>query len=147
MEFPSDLVKTVADALAAVRACAGQIKRQAQAMIDAPSITRKQVLDYANSLADNRSMLDVNAVVPGLAEYAQSQFNDPAFDIVAKYGTMYGAIDAVQAWIVASYWKDGNGNLVVYAFDANKRFANINMTVDELAAFKAQLATITATIS
>ena len=43
--------------------------------------------------------------------------------------------------------KDASNNLSVYAFDANKRFTDVNLTAGQLSAFKTQLNLLIGTIN
>lgn len=114
----------------------------------APSLTRKQVLDYASFLADRLAAFDaltVNANTNGLLEYARQQEHDDTYDPVPPYQAMRAQLVATQDWIVANFPATG-GELQVFVFDANKRFAHILLTAGQLSSFKVQLAALSATI-
>lgn len=39
------------------------------------------------------------AALPGLAEYAKTQFDDPAYDVAAQFTAMTAALSAVRSWL------------------------------------------------
>lgn len=145
MAFPSDNTLDLATAWAGIRAAAGRMKAQAQTLHGAASVTRRQALDCANALADYLATFTTYTAVEGLAAYAQEQ-TDSAVDIVAEYQAMRTALIAVQDWLVANF-PNTTGELRVYTFDGNKRFADINLTAGQLSAFKTQLASLIATVA
>lgn len=126
---------------------AAQIKSTAQSLVSAPSVSRMQALNYANSLAAALATLDSLAGTSGIAEYAQAQMNDATINIVTEYTAMRFQIVATQNWIVANFPNDGAGNLIVYTFDANKRYVDIALTTAERSAFVAVLNSLIATIN
>ena len=150
MAMPSNSSNTLQMRWQRIKDTAGYIKNQCSGLNAQPSVTRRQALDLANVLADALAMLDtltVNAATNGLLAYAQAQENDPTLDIPAAYTTMRLQIVATQDWLVANFPKDASGNLAVYAFDVNKRFADIALTAGQLSAFKTQLTSLSATIA
>lgn len=126
---------------------ASRIKSVASSLVSASTITRKTVLDYANSLADSLATLDAHVVTPGLLDYARKELNDANVDLAAEFATMKTQIVATQDWIVANFPKDATNNLTVYSFDATKRYADINLTAGQLTAFKNQLSLLVGTIN
>ena len=144
--FPGNGKITLRTSWDGVTERATRIKQTASALSSAPSITRKSVLDYANSLADSLAVLDTYVSVPGLLAYARNELNDQTIDLVAAFTAMRTQLVATQDWIVANFPRDAADNLSVYAFDANKRFTDVNLTSGQLSAFKSQLNLIIGTI-
>jgi hypothetical protein len=66
-------------------------------------------------------------------------------DIAAEYTAMKAQLIATQDWLVANF-PNTTGELRVYTFDANKRFADINLTAPQLSSFKTQLGSLIATV-
>lgn len=145
MAFPSDSSLDLDTAWASLRATAGRMKSQAVAMAAAANVTRRAALEYANALADYLAAFNLYTAVPGLAAYAQQQ-TGTAIDIVAEFTAMRTQLVATQDWLVANF-PATSGELRVYSFDANKRFADINLTAPQLAAFKTQLNALAATVA
>lgn len=146
MSFPSDSTTDPASAWAGARATAGRMKSTAQSFVAAGSITRRSVLEYANSLADSLAAFNSFTAVPGVGAFAKEQTNDPNFDIAAEFNTMRTQLVATQDWIVANF-PATTGELRVYTFDVNKRFADVNLTAGQLSAFKTQLNSLIATVA
>jgi hypothetical protein len=82
----------------------------------------------------------------GPGAYAKTQVNDPKLDIAAEYTTMRTQLVATQDWIVNELPGDG-GELRVYTFDVNKRFADVILTAPQLSSFKTQLNALIATVA
>jgi hypothetical protein len=139
MAVPSLSHPTLEYALKSVLQYNTSIKNSAQMMLNLVQMTRKQLLDYTNSLSNDLAIQDIYAAVSGVGAYAQTQLGKPTLDIVAEYAAMRIQAVAVQDWIVSNFPKDGNGNLAVYAFDVNKRYVDVLFTTGELTAIKVQL--------
>jgi hypothetical protein len=146
MAFPSDTALDIETAWVNLRASAGRMKATASSYSAASSLTRKQVLDFGNALADYLAQFNSYTAVPGLGAYAKTQVNDPNLDIAAEYNTMRTQLQATQDWIVANFPATG-GELRVYTFDVNKRFADVLLTAPQLSSFKTQLNALIATVA
>lgn len=150
MAFPSTSKTSLAGMWAAIKATSGSIKNRCGQVASASSINRKELLDFANFLADARDTFAAyaeQASTNGLVAYAREQENDPALDVQAEYVAMRNAIVAVQSWIVTNFPKNAQNELCVYTFDGNSRFANISLTGPQITAFKSQVASLAATIA
>jgi len=151
MAFPSNSKFSLSYRWEAVKNVAGTLKNKCNAIAIAGTLSRKQVLDFGNYLADcvlSFDNLTANAVADGLVAYAQQQENDPGLDVVANYSAMRSAIVSAQDWLVANFPRDAANNLVVFAnFDANKRYSDIALTTQERTAFQSQVSSIAATIA
>lgn len=145
--FPASGTTSLSTAWSQVTQIAANIKAVATTLNSSTAISRQQVLNFANSLADALSRLTTYAATPGLPAYAINQLNTPTLDIAAEYTTMRTQIVSLQDWIVTNFPKDASNNLVVFSFDANKRFTDIFLTEAQLGAFKTQLSALVATIN
>lgn len=74
------------------------------------------------------------AATSGLAAYAQSQYNDPAYDVVSEYTTMHAAIVSAKNQLITMFPKDGSGFLLYQTLNANGTITNRTFTSAELAA-------------
>lgn len=149
MAFPGNSVTSLAGKWQQIKDTAGRIKNDCVLLNAAVSITRKRSLDFGNFLADalaQLNLLTANAGTNGLLEYARAQENNPSLDLTTEYNTMRTALIAVQDWLVANF-PNTTGELRVYSFDANKRYADILLTAPQLSAFKTQINNLAATIS
>ena len=149
MPFPSTSTNSLELMWATIKAITGNIKNQCVSLASLVTITRKKALDYQNFLADSLASLDsltANATTNGLLAYAQAQENNPSLDLVGTYSTMRTQIVANQDWMVTNFPHTGT-ELLVYSFDGNKRFADINLTAPQQSAFVTQLNALAATIS
>lgn len=147
MAFPAEGKVTLRRAWDGVTSQATRVKRIANEYIAITNITRKQVIDYANSLAESLATLNSYVTTSGLLAYAQNELNDITINLSAEFTTMRVQIVATQDWIIANFPKDAAGNLAVYAFDVNKRYVDIDLASGQLTAFKAQLSALVATIN
>lgn len=147
MAFPGLGKSSLSYVWSSVKSTAGRIKDVGGQLTAATSVTRKSALDYQNFLADSLAALNTWSATPGLLAYAQNEENNPTLDLVAEYTAMKNSIVALQDWLVTNFPKDASGNLAVYSFDVNKRFADINLTAGQLTAYKSQVNTLVATIN
>lgn len=147
MAFPASGKVTLRQAWDGVTYSAANIKRMANSHINMGAITRLQVLMVSDLLADCLIALDSYTVVQGLLAYARNELNNTTIDLATEYTIMRVQIVATQDWIVANFPKDAAGNLAVYAFNTSKKHINIDLTSEQLTAFKAQLSALVATIN
>ena len=54
------------------------------------------------TLTRAREQFDTLKTTPGLAAYAQSQEDDPTYDVASEFVSMLAAIDAATAWMDAN---------------------------------------------
>ena len=149
MAFPSDSTNTLETKWRSVKTNTGRVKNECTRLNAKASITRKEVLEFANMLATvlgNLDSLTANASTNGLLSYARAQENNASLDLTAEYNTMRTQIVNVQNWIVANF-PNTTGELRVYTFDVTKRHADINLDGTQLPAFKTQLTNLGSTIA
>jgi hypothetical protein len=83
------------------------------------NVNSNQIFQLIDNTAAVISMLQEDASVPGIAAYAQQQFNDPAYNVGAEFTAMVNALQAVVAWVVNNFPKDANGFLLSHTINAN----------------------------
>lgn len=137
--FPASGVTTLAKAWNQVTSTATALKQHSVYLNNAASITRMVILNFGNTIADALERLDQYSAASGLEAYAKNELHDVTLNIAAEYTAMRTQIVALQDWIVTNFPKDTSGNLVVYYFDAGKRYVDIELTSAQLSAFKTQL--------
>lgn len=150
MAFPSNSTTTPARKWFDIKDITGSIKTTCVNHNAAAVIKRREVLEFANALADKLAALDAltaNATTNGLLDYARAQENNPTLDLAAEFTTMRNAIVATQNWIVNNFPKSATSELQVYVFDVNKRFADINLDSTQLSAYKTQINALSVTIA
>lgn len=152
MPFPptSSSTASLEDALKQVTSYAGLIKQRTQGMLNASNagpVDGAAIINYLRDLVQAKQRLAERASVPGLAAYAQTQYNDPTLDIANEYTTMLAAINATVDWIRTNFPKDANGYLLYEQIGANGAVSYRQFTTAQLAAFRTQLTSLTATIN
>jgi hypothetical protein len=152
MTFPSDggtFKFGLDEAWRGLRRAATQLK-QASEQVNTASlagpIASRMILTYVSFIADKRAEIVAYAAVPGLAEYAQGEVNNPALDIQAEYVSMRNALDAARDWIVTNFPKDGNGWLLAQSITAQGQLTDRTFSTAALAVFRTQLQALIATI-
>lgn len=85
------------------------------------------------------------SAVTGLGAYAQDQLGSPALDIAAEFTAMTTQIDATISWIMANFPGSG-GYVLKEQLAADGTITVRQFSTAALAAFRAQLDALTATI-
>lgn len=68
----------------------------------AGNITALDGMEIVSSITSAVSLMDTYAALPGMAGYAQAQFNNAGYDVVAEFNTMRTALLAVSSWLKAN---------------------------------------------
>src|SRR5437879_137303 len=113
------------------RILARRVKDTAQSVRDlsaAGTLAASSVLSFATLLADMKVEFNNAAAVQGIGAYAQSQINDPSFNVATSFSGMLSAMDSVTAWIIANFPKDGSGFLLGATFNADNSGRQIDRT-------------------
>lgn len=74
----------------------------------------QDVLDTVNILKRGKSNIDQYKDTPGLTEYAQQQYNDPAYDVLAAYNSLLSLMQEANIEARSIVPKDENGNILAY---------------------------------
>ncbi len=150
MAFPAstEILSRVLDQIAQVML---QVKSGAQqiraASLSGP-IGANSVITYVGDLADQRDRLVALSAAPGLAAYAQEQYNNGSLNIAAEFTATLAAITATRDWIVTNFPKAPTTNeLKEKTFDANGRVVLNTFSTASLAGFRTQLDALIATIA
>jgi len=109
MAFPATN-SSQAVALEKAQELAGLIKERSTnyvSAMQADDVSANVVLEiYRQCINANEEFNEIKAT-PGIAAYAQEQFEDIGLDIVAEFNTMIAAIDSVVSWISTNFPDDG----------------------------------------
>ena len=95
---------------------AAWIKQEAQsavAMLQS-TVTANQIFQIVDNLRSPLQVFAQVAAIPGIAAYAQTQFNDPTYDVATEFTGMVNAVQGVVDWIVANFPKDAGGFAQAY---------------------------------
>lgn len=142
-EILSRVLDSIAQTMLQVKSASQQIRN---ASASGP-IGANSVITYLGDLADQRDRLTALAAAPGLAAYAQAQYNNGSLNIATEYNAVMAATVTVRDWIIANFPKDGSSNLLEKKFDANGRVTLNTFTSASLATFRTQLDALIATIN
>lgn len=111
-------------------------------------IPRQTIIDFLRALATGIVRWQSAAETPGIVAYAREQVDNPALDIVAEFNAMVNAAIALRDWIVANFPKDAaSGAWLVATFGSDGRPTSLTFTTAQLAQFRTNVGTFTATIS
>lgn len=138
----SSALKEIDQSVIAVKGLTSAINTAATAGF----ISSSSIFAYYARLKAERNRLNTLQSKPGLAAYAQSQYNNGALNIAAEFTLMFNAIDATLAWIETNLPKDGNGFLLISTLGTNGP-VDRQFSQAETAGFRTQLAALLATIN
>lgn len=152
MAFPSTASSTASleEALKRVTSYAGAVKGRSQALINASNagpVDGAAIVNYLRDLVVAKTQLSTYAAVPGLAAYAQTQYNDPGLNIVTEYNNMLAAINSTISWISANFPKDGSGYLLYEQVGGDGTVSYRSFSTASLAGLRTQLSALVATIA
>lgn len=152
MPFPSTASSTASleEALKQITSYAGLVKQRTQGMLAASNagpVDGAALINYLRDLVVAKIKLAERAATPGLAAYAQTQYNDPALNIANEYNSMLSAINSTIVWISTNFPKDGNGYLLYEQIGGDGTVSYRSFTTAQLATFRAQLTALIATIA
>lgn len=153
MAFPSSngsVQVSLAEAWADARAAAANVKsraQQASSLSAAGTLTGDAALSLSTFLADSKVQLQRDAAVSGIAAYAQSQVGDPALNVATEFSNLLAALDAVVAWVVANFPKDGTGRLLHQTLSAAGRPTSAPFTAAQTAGLRTALDSLIAAIN
>ena len=152
MPFPSTSSSTASleDALKQVTSYAGAIKQRTQGMLNnsnAGPVDGAAIINYLRDLIVAKQRMNDRASTPGLAAYAQTQYNDPTLNITTEYTAMVNALTATINWIRTNFPKEGSGYLLYEQIDVDGVVSYRQFTTVQLATFRTQLSALLATIN
>lgn len=138
----------LADALQSARSTARALKTYVQGVRNASAagpISGNVIVEVYLRLVADKARFDAIAAVPGIAQYARDQYDDPGYDIVAEFTAMTSAITSVGTWINGNFPKDGAGYLLKDQLTASGVDVR-TFTTAALNVFRTQLDSLIATI-
>ena len=119
MAFPTGL--TQAEGLIGAKNQARWVKGEAQNAVAllGGSVTSNQVFQMIDNLRSWVAYFNQVAAIPGIAAYAQAQYDNTGLDIVAEFTTMVNNIQACVDWVVANFPSDAGGFIEAYKLNAD----------------------------
>ena len=100
---------------------AAWIKGRAQAAVLQlqGNVNSDQVFQMMDDLRSAISLFNAVSAIPGIGAYAQAQYNDNTYDVVAAFTGMVNAINAVVSWVVTNFPAGTGGFLQAYKINAD----------------------------
>ena len=149
MAYPAS-TRTLQSVLDEINATALRVKANLTTVRNASAagpIARQQILDVQRDLARGIERLTTLSATPGLAAYAQAQFNNPSLDIAAEFTTMLAAMNSLRDWVFQNFPKDAvSGAWLVVTYDANGVVTQLTFTTAQLAEWRTRVDAVLATI-
>ena len=97
------------------------VKQSAQIAVQllTGTVTANQVFQIVDNLRSPLQIFAQVAAIPGIAAYAQAQFNDATYDVATEFTNMVNTINAVVNWVVTNFPKDTGGFAQAYTLAAD----------------------------
>lgn len=150
MAFPanslllSSVLDRISDEMRGIRSDAQNLRTASAA----GPVSATSVISYLGRLVDAKDRMAALASAPGLAAYAQQQYNNPSLDIAAEYNATVAQINATRDWIIANFPKTATTNeLRERTFDANGRTVAVQFSSASMSGLRAALDALIATIA
>ena len=140
---------TQAQGLMAAMQQAVWLKQQAQngvALLTGVA-SANQIFQLMDNIRAPLTIFNQVAAIPGIAAYAQAQFDDPTYDVAANFTAMVNALNAVVAWVMANFPKDTGGFVQAYTLAANGDRVPVTFTSVQTAGLASALNTLIASIA
>jgi hypothetical protein len=150
MAFPSNVgsqQQSLDFVWAQIRAIVTNIKQTTSSVSTSvgAGCTADVILSYLAFLVNNKAQLDKLTAVSGIAQYAQTQINNPSFDVAGQYNTMATAIVNTGAWITGNFPATG-GFIQPGSFNGDGSFSYRAFTASALAPLLSLMNSLLATI-
>lgn len=94
-----------------------------------------------------RDSIQAAAGVPGIANYARAQENDPAYDVIAEWTALLSAVASLLSFVTTNFPKDANGYLLEKTFAADGTYVFRTFTSAQLAGLVSAIAAVVALIA
>jgi hypothetical protein len=141
MAFPAS-TQTLSDALESARGTANRIKTATQSLRDnsaAGSVARTEFVNLQRFLQKAIDAWNASAAVPGIAAYAQAQYDDVGLDIAAEFTTMVAAAVTLRDWIFTNIPTDsGSGAALLNIVGSDGELTPIDVTTAQSAGFRTE---------
>lgn len=97
------------------------VKLQAQGAVSilASNVNANQIFQMLDDIRSQLSVFNQVAAIPGIAAYAQAQFNDVSYNVAVEFTTMVNAVQSVTDWVVTNFPKDAQGFVQAHKINAD----------------------------
>jgi len=111
------------------------VKQSAQIAVQllTGTVTANQVFQIVDNLRSPLQIFAQVAAIPGIAAYAQAQFNDATYDVATEFTNMVNTINAVVNWVVTNFPKDTGGFAQAYTIAADGSRTPVTFTPTQTA--------------
>ena len=149
--FPSsDSTKnSLAEVFLQVRREAANVKRTATKARDfmaTNAVSANQVIQLLQHFKSAGELFSKARQTPGIAKYAQDQFNDTTFDVVRAFTDMETALTNTMQWIKDNFPSDASGYLLKDQIAADFGISVRRFTSAQTLGLRTQLDALIATI-
>ena len=111
------------------------------------TVTANQVFQIVDNLRSPLQIFAQVAAIPGIAAYAQAQFNDATYDVATEFTNMVNTINAVVSWVVTNFPKDTGGFAQAYTIAADGSRTPVTFTPAQTAGLTAAINAVIAAIT
>jgi parvulin-like peptidyl-prolyl isomerase len=121
-----------------------------RALMVAPSCDAQVPLSVIQHLGQVNALMSAWAGTPGLAAYAQAQYNDATYDVVAEFNNMKTAMQNAQTTLTNMFPKDAsapNPFILYQSIKADGTLLNRTFTAAQLAGAVSTIDSVIATIN
>lgn len=118
-----------------------------RALMVAPTCDAQVPLSVIQHLGQVNALMSAWAGTPGLAAYAQAQYNDATYDVVAEFNNMKTAMQNAQTTLTNMFPKDASSFILYQTIQANGSLLNRTFTAAQLAAAVSTIDSVIATIN
>jgi len=125
------------------------VKQSAQvaAQLLTGTVTANQVFQIVDNLRSPLQIFAQVAAIPGIAAYAQAQFNDATYDVATEFTNMVNTINAVVNWVVTNFPKDTGGFAQAYTLAADGSRTPVTFTPAQTAGLTAAINAVIGSIA
>ena len=125
------------------------VKQSAQIAVQllTGTVTANQVFQIVDNLRSPLQIFAQVAAIPGIAAYAQAQFNDATYDVATEFTNMVNAVNSVVNWVVTNFPKDTGGFAQAYTLAADGSRTPATFTPTQTAGLTSAINAVIASIS
>lgn len=143
MAYPTGMLSFVLEDIDRTIASIKLTCQQVRAESLAGAVPSSRILDLFINLQGAKLQLNAAAAVPGLAQFARDQKNNPSLDVVAEFTNVVNTLTSVVDWINTNFPKDAGGFLLAKSFSgtlivdrtfSTATLVNLRATLDSLIA-------------
>lgn len=149
MAFPASQLRLapVLDQIAGVMSGLRGYALVTASSMGAGNVAANVILEAWFNLKAQKARLQSLGATPGIAAFAQEQYNNANLNIVTEFNSVIAAIDNVTANIEGTFPKDASGFLLAAQFGGDGTISYRQFTPAQLATLAGLLNTLAGTIS